>query len=668
MTGSSDVYKSNVHLFGATSSPFCANFALRKTASEFGSSMSPFTTLAVNECFYVDDCLLSCASVSETKGIVDELRQLLARGGFHLNKWISTIPGVLDSIRDSVCVGKHIYLDLRSHNFQRALGILWDVDNDCLKFKLTLPTRPPNRRGILSTVASLYDPLGFVAPLLLPAGKLLQDQCHHDDGWDVAVDAATSFKWNKWLINIQSSEQLSIQRCFISKPEATFQSHVFSDASTVGYGAAAYIRTEVSSGRYTSNLLLGKSRVTRKKFSTVPRLELTAAVLAVKLMSCLLSELKLEFGKLLLWSDTTIVLHCIKNTKSRFVTFVANRLRQIHEASEPSQWRYVPSSLNPADLASRGLTSAISDEMKTLLEGPHFLLKHESEWPENVVSATETKDSIENQLLSEVQESMFIELNSIVSLPVMDKLFSYYSSWFKLKRAVAWLKRFILFYRVMSSKLDSSIPSGNISVSELNLAGNTIVRLVQSEYFGHELDSMNRKPDTGVSNSSCLLKLSPIIIYEILRVGGRLNICPVDYASRHPSIMPNHHHVTDLIIRYCHETNGYVGVAQTLATTRENFWIIRRAAAVKRVLNRCLICRSRFPKVTQQIMADLPETRVSPGDFPCASVGLDYFGPILVKQNRNTGKGYGCLFSCMKTRAVHIEIVSDLTTYAFLLV
>ena len=131
-----------------------------------------------------------------------------------------------------------------------------------------------------------------------------------------------------------------------------------------GYGTASYLSLENSDGKVHCSLVMGKSRVAPLKTVTVPRLELTAATLAVKVDKQIREELDLPINRFVFWTDTTIVLRYIRNTSKRFQTFVENRLQTIHDASSPSQWRHVPTKLNPADLASRGIKMGNKEQGK----------------------------------------------------------------------------------------------------------------------------------------------------------------------------------------------------------------------------------------------------------------------------------------------------------------
>lgn len=177
-----------VHLFGATSSPSCASYALRRTAEAAKGIMSAEAVDTVLRHFYVDDCLKSVETSDQAVSLVQELIALCARG-FHLTKWVSNSKTVLLSIPDNEKAPGVKDLDL-SHNtlpMERALGVQWCTETDRFRFQMNMQHKPVTRRGILSTVSSVFDPLGFLAPLILPAKLILRDLCQNKHGWDEEI-------------------------------------------------------------------------------------------------------------------------------------------------------------------------------------------------------------------------------------------------------------------------------------------------------------------------------------------------------------------------------------------------------------------------------------------------------------------------------------------------
>ena len=156
--------------------------------------------------------------------------------------------------------------------------------------------------------------------------------------------------------------------------------HHFADASESGYGTVTYLRLQNEAGDIHVSFILGKARVTPLKPITMPRLELTAAVLAVRVDKMIKSELQLQLEMSCFWTDSSTVLKYINNENKRFRTFVANRIFVIRGASDPAQWQYIHTSQNPADSASRGLTVQKLLSSKTWLYGPEFLWKEEETW------------------------------------------------------------------------------------------------------------------------------------------------------------------------------------------------------------------------------------------------------------------------------------------------
>ena len=169
-----------------------------------------------------------------------------------------------------------------------------------------------------------------------------------------------------------------------------------------------------------------------------------------------------------------------------------------------------------------------------------------------------------------------------------------------------------------------------------------------------------------IGYASPLRKLSPFLHDGVICVGGRLNNASIPFSAKHPMILPSKHPVTDLIIKDYHEKEGHVGACHVLASLRQRFWNLRGNAAVRRVLGKCLKYRFWNSSPCDQIMAQLPCPRVSPFSPPLSSVGVDFFGPILVKEKRSHAKRYGCVFTCLTIRAVHIEVAHDFTSDSFI--
>ncbi|XP_043222648.1 uncharacterized protein LOC122381925 [Amphibalanus amphitrite] len=656
-------YQMNVHLFGATSSPSCANFALRRTAQDYGGLYQPEVARCIQRNFYVDDFLKSASTEDEAAGLALEVRECCARGGFRLTGFVSNSSRVMSCLPETDRAPSH-KMDLTKGVLspQRALGVQWDVDHDTLSFRVEVQRGPASRRGILSTVSAMYDPLGFGAPFLLPAKVLLQDLCRLQLGWDDPIPYSHLQRWNQWCEELADLRDFSVPRSVapLHGEARSRQLHMFADASEVGYGAVGYVRVEDAEGRITTSLLMSKCRVAPLKTCSIPRLELTAAALAVQLSTQILSETDLHFDEVCFWTDSVSTLRYIQNVTSRFQTFVANKLAVIHDGSSPNQWRYVPSELNPADSLSRGQSGPAFLASRWVL-GPAFLESAACEWPDQ--SQVQQLQGSTEEL--EIKKSVVSATTATEGDDYTAQLLNSTSDWFKLKKRVAWVLRWkqLLQKRVAGRKesgtRDEDLLSPRLSVQELEMAEAAILRHVQEQAFPEEMSGSVRK-------SSRLFRLNPCVVDGTLRVGGRLVNAQIPDAAKHQLILPKNGHVTDLIIRDMHERKGHSGREYVLAELRRRFWIVSGSSAVRRVLSRCVRCRKIQGSVVTQQMSNLPEDRTAPDSGVFSRVGTDYFGPFYVKVGRKQMKRYCVLFTCLATRAIHIEVCETLDTSSFI--
>ena len=286
---------------------------------------------------------------------------MLSKGGFHLTKWISNSRDVISGVPEIERAPSVKNLDL-SNNLaltERVLGVQWNVQKDTFSYKMAGKDRPITRRRILSIICSVYDPLGFVSPCILPAKAIQQDLCLKGLGWDDPIPEPCKQKWQSWLKELPKLEQFEIPPCFKRPNRSDIQQcelHHFSDASSQGYGAVSYLRQTDIHGEVHCSLIMAKSRLAPLKAMTIPRMELSAAVLATRLDRMIKQEVDMAVHSSTFWTDSTCVLRYIENKDKRFQILVANRASAILDQSTAVQWRYVESTLNPADEASRGMT------------------------------------------------------------------------------------------------------------------------------------------------------------------------------------------------------------------------------------------------------------------------------------------------------------------------
>ncbi|XP_072041348.1 uncharacterized protein [Amphiura filiformis] len=689
-------YRMKVHIFGATSSPACSNYALHRTVADNQQHYSKQACDTVRRNFYVDDCLQSVSTVNDGVCLAKDLISICAQGGFRLTKWISNNREVLESIpkEERAKEVKELNLECDTLPSERALGLQWQVEADTLGFKIAVKDRPVTRRGILSIVSSVYDPLGLVSPAVLPAKKIIQDLCKLKLGWDEEIPLEHQKRWNQWLAELPILSTCSVSRCLkpaeFGKP-TNIQLHNFSDASEFGYGVVAYMRLQNSIGEIHTSLVMSKSRVAPTKQVSIPRLELTAATVAVRMSNMILREIEMPIDNIYFWTDSTTVLSYIANERTRYHTFVANRVGEIRENTKVSQWYYVPTKVNPADICSRGQSVKKFVDNTNWISGPEFLKDSETEWPVRDVNLQIEPDD------PEVKKNMIVHAVQVDKpdepYETFAQFFGHYSDYHKLKRAVAWLLRLkkLLSQRkthqqtvtgTEESEGDEFTTKQDLTVQEVHDAEQAILRIEQHKYFAKEVkllsnrnevptankdkldqESHGTKVQVTVQKSSPIYRLDPKLEDGLLRVGGRLRrAASLTEEAKYPVILPRNSYVSELILRQIHESTGHCGRNHMLANLQQHYWILGANSAARKLINRCIICRKQRAKRQVQKMADLPEDRLQPEEPPFTRVGMDFFGPVEVKHGRSILKRYGVVFTCLAIRAVHIEKADSLDT------
>lgn len=675
-------YRMTVHPFGATSSPSVANLVLKTTADEYEEMYGKEAANFVRNEFYVDDGLMSVPSVTKALEVIDKSKELCKKGGFNLHKFVSNSNEVLSRIDPQNRATSVKDLDMAKLNIpvERTLGVQWCIESDCFQFKVHLKDKPLTRRGMLSTVSSIFDPLGIVSPFILTGKRILQDLCCDGADWDDDIPDVIKPRWNKWKSELFSLQNVKVPRCY--KPDEfdeikTAELHSFSDASQVGYGQCSYLRLIDRQNRIHCCLVMAKSRVTPVKPITIPRLELTAAVVAVKVSAMLKKELDYEHLQEVFWTDSKVVLGYINNETKRFHTFVANRVQQIKDHTSASQWKYIDSNINPADHASRGLNVQDLIDCECWWNGPSFLWKP----TEDDTPKLDWEDILEND--PEVRVKSVYATHIEENAPILKRL-EVFSDWHKAKRAVAVCLRFQKRFKLQHQSAETTKANckyNPVNVEEIIAGEREIIKQVQHRSFANEIKILKglqteegnterneaRKCKQMMKGTSSLYKLDPFIDGNgILRVGGRIRRADIPITEKHPAILPSSGHITELIVCDCHQRVRHQGRGITINEIRSSgYWILGGSSVVAKHITKCITCKRLRKPCQDQKMSDLPVDRLEPAP-PFTYCAVDYFGPWYVKAGRRELKRYGVLFTCLVSRAVHIEVAHSLDTDSFL--
>ena len=256
------------------------------------------------------------------------------------------------------------------------------------------------KRTVLKVTARVYDPLGWISPILIEMKLLFQKLCQSKEDWDKELSPDMKERYDKWMSELHKVGGIRIPRCYFRENDhapVSIELHGFSDASSYAYAAVVYLRVELESS-VKSVLVASKTRVVPLSGQTIPRLELLGALILARLVKHVVDALSgtLRIDRVRRWVDSTAVLYWIIGEKKQWKQFVQNRILEIRSLVGPSCWSYCPTSVNPADLPSRGMKAsdlAVSDEW---WNGPMFLSLPEQQWP-----ARPDTSLIEESVLSE---------------------------------------------------------------------------------------------------------------------------------------------------------------------------------------------------------------------------------------------------------------------------
>ena len=334
-----DAYQMLALIFGAKCSPCCANYCLQAAATDSREGYDASTVNTVLNDFYMDDVLKSVKTEDEATHLTQQLIELLSHHGFRLTKFLSNSRKVLANLPSQDVAGSISNLDLDKLPVERALGVLWNTERDTLEVKVSQKSLPPTKRNILKQISTVFDPIGLAAPFILRAKIIMQQLWRQSYSWDQPISGSILQAWESWNEDLSKLADFNIPRCYADakKEVAGVQLHVCADASEDAFGAVAYLRHEYTDHTFSCSFVFSKARLAPVKPLTIPRLELQAAVLAVRIGQMLSKELNLPKEQITYWTDSATVLQYINNMKARFHTFVSNRIAEIREASSPQQ-------------------------------------------------------------------------------------------------------------------------------------------------------------------------------------------------------------------------------------------------------------------------------------------------------------------------------------------
>ena len=640
-------YKSIV--FGYTSSPFILNYVIKHHAETFPDDKCK-QILSNN--FYVDNLVITGNGLDEMKELYETSFDRMNSGGFFLRSWNSNSTELREKFKEDGRIVEH------ECSQEKVLGYRYNVNNDSLSLApCNINVKADTKRQVLSQVNKVFDPLNFSLPVSIRGKILMRKIWKLGLGWDDKVPLEINNEMKNLGRDLEMLSVLEFPRQAVNE-QNEYGLHIFCDSSTEAYGFVAYACSEENEKTF----LFAKSKLApmnKGKELSVPTLELMGVVLSLKCLPTILEAYKsIKFQFVNICVDAQVVLNWLLTGEPKVKSkFVRNRVLEVNQLiSEiksdynfPVIFRYVNTEQNPADLITRGLSyKKYLSNKQFWLQGPEWLTNDFTQWPDAPLLSVspDYKHKVSVHFTARVPKvnTGIFNINN-------------FSSYEKLLRCTAYV-----------FKLVSKVKGGDPKVKALNYW----IKVAQSEHFYKEIDFL--KNVNNESNKTVPPLVSNLNLFlddnGIIRSRGRIAKCLYfNYDVHNPVLLPNGHRFTALYISYCHAKVQHLGIGTTLNFLREQgFWIPRGRMAVKTVLSNCIICKKynalafKYPR-----FVDMPKHHMNLVK-PFEHVGVDYTGHFWVKNaNGQSSKMFILIFTCLNIRAVHFELLPDMTTQNFLL-
>ncbi|KAG7307061.1 hypothetical protein JYU34_007195 [Plutella xylostella] len=532
-----------------------ASFLTTRCIWQVGEECSdPSIKSIIQRDLYCDDLLTGADSEEQLRYIQRSVSSELAKGCFNLRKYRSNLTNLFSG-------NEELEKDnLLISNSTSTLGIGWIPPSDMLHFQIEYtPSKILTKRSILSSTFKIFDPLGLLSLCTIKPKIILQVLWTLKVDWDEPVPIEIHNSWSNFTKNLDSLSNLHRPRRVLIDNAVSIEMHCFCDASQRAYGTCIYLRSTNSNGDVNVSLLTAKSRVAPIQLMTIPRLELSAALLGAELSSSVSQVLHRNIDRHVYWTDSSVVLGWLKSNK-KAKTFVANRVCAILELTDASSWRHVPTSENPADLVSRGVDPQHVGGSTIWWHGPAFLKESESSWPSSEFSEVVDLPELKANPAFVAEASSSSSDDKIIT-------FTNYSKLVRLQRIFAHVLRFI-----DSVKDPKSQRKGPLQSNELENSLRTLIKMAQLESFPNELSLLKKGKPVPQAN---VASLNPFIDSEgVMRVGGRIGSSNYPYDKKHPILLKSDHHLTKLLFELEHEQLMHAGPQHLLASMRERYWPI----------------------------------------------------------------------------------------------
>ncbi|XP_058816367.1 uncharacterized protein LOC131679651 [Topomyia yanbarensis] len=639
------VYIMMVMTFGARCSPSTAQYIKNHNAERFQQDY-PAAVHAITKQHYVDDMLVSVESEKEALQIANDVRMIHAKAGFEMRNWISNSANVQAELHGATADEKNLSIGDENAT-EKVLGMWWDTVTDRFTYKLSARYaqdllsghQRPTKREVLRMLMMIFDPLGIIAHFLMFLKVLLQEIWRSGIGWDDPIEDVHFEKWLLWLSVLPQVTSVRIPRCYRVQTslaaDTEVQMHTFVDASENGFAAVIYLRFR--QGDIIECAQVGaKTKVAPLKFLSIPRSELQAAVIGMRLAETIAKSLSFEVIKRFFWTDSRDVIYWLNSDHRRYSQFVAFRVSEILDTTNADEWYWIGTKLNVADEGTKWKGTPNLDASSRWFRGPEFLWFPEREWPKS-------PKLVESSTVEELRPHLLLHVASSYVLRYIGNL----------KRSVK----------------KKNLICGPLIQQEFVKAEYYLFRLAQSFAYADEIVILMRNrslegPKREISRNSALFNKCVVLDEnDVLRIRGRAQNSPfIHYDAANPIVLPRDHHITRLIIADVHNRFNHQNHQTIINELRQRYRIPRLKATYNNIRRECQQCKIDGANPQPPAMCDLPPQRLAVFARPFTHMGIDYFGPMLVSVGRRTEKRWGVLATCLTTRAIYVQLAHTLST------
>jgi hypothetical protein len=629
------IYRFTRTPFGVVSSPFLLNMVLQELLA--GNDNEAFR-LARNH-IYVDNLVLSVSNLAQAAHIYENVTDRLATASFNLRDWTSNSDDFVNSLPPEKRMQKEGIISV--------LGLEWSRKEDKMQIRFKEEQMLPfaTLRSALSALGAVFDPLGLCSPCLLDLKLFIQQCWKIKVDWDKPVPSLMESQFRKLMLEREEIKTIKVPRYLWNTPfsdKGSYELHTFCDSSKLAYGCAIFLVHKYE-GTNEVQLIYAKVRVAPLQERTIPQLELLAVATGKRSTNYVRNSLDISISRTFIWTDATTVIQWLHSATIQ-PQFVQNRLNEIRSAVNVVI-RYTPTRDNPADILSRGQKASALRENDLWWHGPTWLL-YERLWPPAPAFAGEFSTHA-------TQVVTLLSRHTKVSIPFLTDTFErHYSCWNTCVRKILRLPFLARWYEKLGLT-----PTQSFARAEL-----VLIRLIQQKYFSIELEHL--RSETKIHSDLELFLHTD----GIIRCRDRYETAPLDWDLAHPIYLPRESPLVRTLIYTVHRLSCHPGTEITLLKIRERFWLTKARSLVNSVIHRCNLCR-RWRGGPYQLppLPPLPSVRISPV-IPFVNIGVDCFGPLYVCPPNSTTpeKSYGVIFTCLVTRAIHLELAGDMSGDQFL--